>query len=194
MDAKQDSFPLETARGWAEKILAEIEPFCTRAMIVGSIRRERPMVGDIDFVVEPRPGQEEVLRSRIKDGHQVLTDGSLNLIVLAARVQLDFFIAIPSAEDLFDRLPGNWGSLVVCRTGSREFNAWLCNRAKARGMHWNPCRGLLQGGKIFAGETEESIFSALDLPVIPPADREVGLDEISNPVIERFKLNPKGSV
>jgi DNA polymerase (family 10) len=190
----QDGFPLETARGWAEKILGEIEPFCTRAMIVGSIRRGRPMVGDIDFVVEPKPGQEIEMRARIKDGHQVLTDGSLNLIVLSARVQLDFFIAIPSSEDLFDRLAGNWGSLVVCRTGSREFNTWLCNRAKARGMHWNPYRGMLQAGKLFAGETEESIFAALDLPLIPPADREVSLDEISNPVIERFKVNPKGRV
>jgi len=184
---KEGGFPLEKARGWAQEIVAEIQPFCARVEIAGSIRRNRPVVGDIDFVVEPLAESAAALRTRIKYQKQVLIDGEMNLVVLCGRVQLDFFIATPAVKELFEVIPGNWGSLLMCRTGSREFNAWLCNRATARGMHWQPYRGIQQGGRIIACETEESIFAALDLPDIPPAAREVGMEEVANPVIERFK-------
>jgi DNA polymerase/3'-5' exonuclease PolX len=178
---------LEQARGWANQVLEEIRPYCLRAEIAGSIRRGRPVVGDIDFVVEAIPARLAELRGRIMKDKQVLIAGDLNLAVLAGRIQLDFFCATPTEKELFDVRPGNWGTLLLCRTGSREFNAWLANRANARGMHWNPYWGLVQGGKIIACETEAAIFAALDLPEIPPAAREVGIEEVANPIIERFK-------
>lgn len=45
---------LQTARGIAEELLREMRPFCERAEIAGSIRREKSEVKDIELVVIPR--------------------------------------------------------------------------------------------------------------------------------------------
>lgn len=39
----------------AYKILVEMEPFCVRSMIAGSIRRRKGKINDIDIVVQPKP-------------------------------------------------------------------------------------------------------------------------------------------
>jgi DNA polymerase/3'-5' exonuclease PolX len=95
-------------------------------------------------------------------------------------LQLDIFIATPTTTDLFTTTPTNWGSLLLCRTGSREHNVWICERALSMGLKWNPYRGLLGPSKqdgpldtIIASATEQDILSALGLEWIPPVMREL---------------------
>jgi hypothetical protein len=51
----------------------------------------------------------------------------------------------------------------------------LCPRALDRGLHYDPCRGILRAGTVIAGETEEEIYTALDLPWL---DSETQREEI----------------
>lgn len=163
---------LEVARKLAERIAEELGPFCTRIAIAGSIRRGRAEVGDIDLVcLAWNPGG---LRERLLRNAALVQDGQMNLIVrLGNGVQVDLFMAQGSKRELFEERPGNFGSLLLCRTGSKEHNIYLIEHAKTLGLKWNPYYGVFDAkGKCLASETEEEIFAALGLGFVGPEGRE----------------------
>lgn len=177
------TFPLQFAERVAYQIAAALTPFCDQIEVAGSIRRRRPLVGDIDLVVLPKPGQLEALKERCKRNSKVITDGDQNLIVeltLAGRdgpLQLDIFIAKPEVREMFETTPTNFGSLLLCRTGSVAHNIYLVQHAKALGLVWNPYHGVFGPDgtgrtRLIASATETEIFSALKLDFIPPERRE----------------------
>lgn len=171
---------LAEAEKLAEKITAQLAPFCERLEIAGSIRRRREWVNDIDLVALPKPGQLEAFRERVTRHTTPVISGAQNLIVrlgsLAGSkppVQLDIFIAQPAERDLVTSKPGNFGSLLLCRTGSKEHNVYLVQYAKPLGLTWNPYHGVYDGhGHCLASETEQDIFAALTLDFVPPEKRE----------------------
>lgn len=182
-------FKLEELRPLAERVRAELEPYCEKIEIAGSIRRGRPYCNDIDLVCLPKGNSEQeatektalkygyahALRERCKKNAAVVTDGDVNLIVrLKNGVQLDIFIANRASADLLEAKPSNFGSLMICRTGSVQHNIWLVERAKQLGKRWNPYHGVFVGksGLCIASATEEDIFRALDLEFIQPERRE----------------------
>ena len=163
----------------AAKIKAELEPFSERIEIAGSIRRQRPEVGDIDLVILPKPGQLSAIKARCLQRCSAVTDGDQNFIVRMpavgpfAGVQVDIFFAHHATKDFFQTVPGNFGTLLLCRTGSKEHNIFLVEHAKRFGMSWNPYRGVINPeGYVLASETEAEVFSALGLGFIPPESRE----------------------
>lgn len=167
---------LPWAEGWGlvHRIEQALLPMCERLVAAGSIRRRRVEVNDIDFVILPKPGMDAPVRERIKQGKEVIRDGTDVMIVkLANGVQVDFFFARAQYKDLLEPRPGNFGSLLLCRTGSKEHNIYLIEVAKAKGMRWQPHEGIYDAkGKLIASETEEEIFQALGLEFVEPENRE----------------------
>jgi DNA polymerase/3'-5' exonuclease PolX len=150
---------LARARAIGEHVADALRPFCHQIAIAGSIRRQRPTCGDIDLVVLPAdlPG----LLARVRQSCTIKSSGDLNTIaVMSNGVQLDIFCARPAGQDLFSPTPGTWGTLLLCRTGSKQFNIWLADQAKARGLHWNPYRGLCRGGHTVSGAGSAGAASA----------------------------------
>ena len=199
--SRVESIPFDQAWAYAEKIAEWLRPFCLELRLAGSIRRERPQCGDVDLVVIPRTtalgsadlfGGEPVRRNEL---HAVLTDyvrnsdgraswklgadspWSENVILQLPKVQLDIFLATPETI----------GSVLLCRTGSKEHNIYLAQRAAALGKAWVPNRGvvpmtrakaegLYDGGLREAvaepAPDEASVYHALQLPFIGPVNRE----------------------
>lgn len=178
----------------ADKIRLELSPMCEAIEIAGSIRRARPEVNDIDLVLLPKPGMHAAIRERCLRRCDLVTDGAQNLIVRlptnggpASGFQVDLFFARGREQDLVSVTPGNWGSILLCRTGSKEHNIWIAQRAQSMGLKWQTYKGLMGPSKmtdqtdqtdrtdvVIASETEEEIFTALGLQMIPPVMREVG--------------------
>ena len=158
----------------ADIIVGRLGVYCQKIKVAGSIRRGRPMVGDIDLVLLPKPHSEFALRTRIKSRSEVVTDGAQNLIVkISNGVQLDCFFARHPEENLLGEIePGNWGTLLVCRTGSKEHNIHLAQHALRNGMRWDPYRGVIKDGQVIAWESERHVFDALGLDFLPPEKRE----------------------
>jgi DNA polymerase/3'-5' exonuclease PolX len=50
---------------------------------------------------------------------------------------------------------------------------WLASYALSKGFRLKYSEGLLQNDKVVAGNTEESVFEALDLPILKPEEREI---------------------
>jgi DNA polymerase (family X) len=175
--------PLATARRLAEKIAGELRPFCEQLEIAGSIRRGRPDCGDIDLVLLPSCRANV---GRIVDRcarHATIHKRGEQYVVftLANGFQLDLWFAHSgevTQPDLLDpaveTAPGNFGVLLLARTGSAMFNVWIAQVAKAAGLHFNPHRGIerTKGGRVIAATEEAEVFSALGLQFIPPEKRE----------------------
>lgn len=181
--AESPRLPLEKAERIAQRIAAELAPMCERIEVAGSIRRRRPDCGDVDLVLLPKC-RAHVDRIIERCGrHAAIQKRGAQYVVfsLANGFQLDLWIAHcgeVAAPDLFETkletAPGNFGVLLLARTGSAMFNVWIAQTAKARGLHFNPHRGIERspGGRVVAATEEAEIFAALGLEFIQPERRE----------------------
>lgn len=172
---------LERAKALAEKVVAAIRPHCERIEIAGSIRRELAEVNDIDLVLIPK--DIGAIVHRITQSCKLLRGGLTSVNIIAAYqspkrgdpldgFQIDLFVAHNGVRDLLESVPTNWGSLLLCRTGSMQHNIGIADRAKQRGWHWDPYRGLFDGDrKLVASETEDEIYAALDMDWREPRER-----------------------
>jgi DNA polymerase (family 10) len=169
--------PLANARRLAQKIVGELSPFCEKIEIAGSIRRERPIVADIDIVMIPKPGKMPRILERCAQNMNLDSGGRRpdpnNVTFMGIGVQLDLFFAHGEIVDLVSTTPTNWGAVLLCRTGSVQHNVQLCARARAKGLKFAPYRGVVSSrDKIVASETEEDIYAALGLKWRHPRERE----------------------
>jgi DNA polymerase (family 10) len=161
---------LTTAQTLAARIVEELSPYCSRIEIAGSIRRGLAEVNDIDLVLIPE--HPSALRDRVLRNATPIQDGERNLLVrLKTGVQLDIFMAHGETRDLLEAKPTNWGTLLLCRTGSKEHNIKLAQRASRLGLQWKTYEGIFRGRDLIASATETDLFTALEMPYLEPHER-----------------------
>jgi len=168
---------LAAAQRLAARNRADLAPFCYAIEIAGSILPQRPEVGDIDIVCLPRgeAGLHDLIERCERRTKCTKTGEQYRLFELQGGIQLDLWIAHAASADLFGNVtPANWATLLVCRTGSAEFNIMLARRARDVGLHWNPHSGLqrLLSRRPIATEAEGDFFRELKLEFVRPEDRE----------------------
>ncbi|MDY6769642.1 MAG: DNA polymerase/3'-5' exonuclease PolX [Candidatus Nanohaloarchaea archaeon] len=148
-----------------EEQLAATEAF-DRAEVVGSFRRRKPTIGDLD-VLATAPDRDAAMDAfcGLDDVTEVLSRGDTkSSIVLDDAVQVDLRIVEPSS----------WGAAILYFTGSKDHNVALRKRAQQRGWTLNEygLREAGDSGERVAGRTEEEIYAAFDMAFIPPELRE----------------------
>ncbi len=152
---------LERAQKIASEVVKRLSPYCQRIEVAGSIRRKAPNPKDIDLVLIPSDLWN--LQHEIMGLGQVRMSGMKILRVMVGIVQVDIYVA---SEE-------SWATLLLIRTGSTENNIRLATLAKKRGWHLAASGdGLFdENGQRIAGDSEESIYSALCLPYQEPWER-----------------------
>ena len=152
---------LEHAKKIAEKVLERVSPYCSKIEVAGSIRRGKPQVNDIDFVLIPSDPWN--LTHEIMGLGPSTAAGDKLKRVKFDDVQVDFYYATPET----------WATLLLIRTGSKESNIRLASLAKKKGWRLAASGdGLFnEKGQRIAGDSEESIFEALGLPYQEPWQR-----------------------
>lgn len=176
---------LEKANQEAAWILSKFSYLCEKVLVVGSIRRQRPEVHDIDVVVIPKVPRDHnwnEIAGALKHAH--------GMAQVKKGPKLMTFIHYPDLAwprrdpdytvDIYNATPETWGILVLVRTGSKEHNVKLCSLALSKGMKLSASDGLLKPipgvntfVEVIATKSEEDIFKGLGLPYIEPKDREV---------------------
>lgn len=183
--------PLAKAQRTAERIASEISSYCVKLEIAGSVRRQRPDVGDVDLVCLLHDGRavRRDLEARVRRNPEtrVLRSGKDVLaFILPNGVQVDLYFAHAEINDLAGYTPSNWGMRLLAMTGSKEHNIFLAKEAEKRGLHFSPNRGLMRGGNyvltadgreykhgtVFCSADECQILTELGLGWIPPEQRE----------------------
>ena len=157
---------LPLARSIAEK-LSKITGV-THVDVAGSIRRHKETIGDIDLVATTsKPKLLIEGFKHLSEVDRVLEQGEAHMMVrYRSGLQGDLIILKPN----------EYGSALLHFTGSREHNILLRERAIKLGMKLSE-HGLFRGAKCIASKTEEDVYRALGLQMIPPEIR-IGEDEI----------------
>jgi DNA polymerase (family 10) len=165
--AKENRRPIAEAMPIARELVAALEglPGVERAQYCGSLRRLRETVADVDIVVASREA------SAVRDAfvglpavREVIGSGDTKTsVVTATGLQVDLRIVDPRS----------FGAACQYFTGSKAHNIKLRQRALERGWLLNEY-GLAdtETGAVIASETEEAVYRALGLPLIPPPMRE----------------------
>lgn len=180
---KRNVISLEVASVASEVIVGALVDVCEEIQVVGSIRRKKPYVHDVDLVVIPR--YEERDTHTLFSGTELtnLLDERLAELASASRISVKSngdkmkrlqLRAEDVSVDIYVASRENWAALLLIRTGSRGHNIYLCSLAQRLGMQLKADgSGLFQNGVMIAGNSEESIFLGLGLNYVFPQDREV---------------------
>lgn len=155
---------LEDAKTLALQVEELVKPFCSKLEVVGSIRRGKLIVGDVDFIAisSDWTGIAKALKkAKVLCSGQSVTQ--LNCPCQDGFFQVDFYRATEQT----------WGIQELVRTGSAEHNIWLASYALSKGFKLKYSEGLMKDNVAVASSTEESIFAALGLLCPEPKQREI---------------------
>jgi DNA polymerase/3'-5' exonuclease PolX len=178
-------FPDTFARDIAEKFVNDIKDVCEQIELVGSLRRQKYAVNDIDIIVIPKFIQEddetlfgEPVQTNLLDRRlsQFCFRGTLSLEANGSKIKR--FIKSVDGEDvpidIYISNKDTWWTLMLIRTGSKNHNIMLAKRAIEMHMQLKADgTGLLSpGGSIIPIGSEEHIFEHLNLPYRIPEYRD----------------------
>lgn len=138
-------------------------PGVTQVDPVGSLRRMRETVGDIDIVCAARDPERAIDRFVAHPGvKEVLARGDTKAsIIHADGVRVDLEI-LPASE---------YGSLLQHFTGSKEHNIALRTWAVEHGFSLSE-HGIKEGDALHTFEREKDVYAFLGMAWIPPELRE----------------------
>ena len=166
---------LEEATTLADQIVYSIWHLCDpeHIMVVGSIRRKRPEVHDIDIVLVPQSWMWNTIIQSLKNNMEArVVEAGQELVRLRVPSQ-NIVTTQPYVQvDIYRARPETWGVLLLIRTGSIQHNIMLCSRAQHIRMMLSAAKGVIKDGKVIASRTEEEIFKALNMDFVEPEKRE----------------------
>lgn len=155
-----------------EKVKKLLAPLCERVMVCGSVRRCRPVVGDVDVVAVP---QEDKLAEAMK----LLTQygGSAT-----AKVQATILLDDISVDVWFVPLE-SFGAALAFATGPMEENVRLRSLAKQQGLKLSQY-GIFkrETGERLGGERESEVYSLLGEDWVDAWRRDVSSGRVSEQV------------
>jgi len=156
---------LKQAQQLSQEIVDILKPHCKNIMVVGSIRREKPICRDIDIVLIP--GNQGALAVELERLGQKMKSGPKIIQRRYMGQQVDIYIADEKT----------WPTLVLIRTGSKEHNIKLCARARSMSMKLHADGSGLEFISV-SGESdriipkdEAHIFRMLCVPYVEPRKR-----------------------
>lgn len=178
--SERQKYPHADALAVARELQSMLKPSCLRVAIVGSIRRLKPMVSDIELLFIPRHSERRdgLFDTRIVDVCAEVCDKLLADGVLAKRPnvngrfawgeknKLAVHVVSGIPVDLFATSEANWWVSLVIRTGSKETNLALTAGANKYGgtllaygcgVKWNDDR-------IEKADSEEAVFKMCGVP------------------------------
>lgn len=186
-EAPRKTFPLAQAKEVGTEIIARLQPFCEMAMLVGSVRRQKPQVGDLEILYisryEKRP--DGLFDSGDIDLALEAIDGLVATSVLEKRKNVNgsfiygqdnrlcVHVASGIPVDLFRTTQTKrWNSLVI-RTGGKETNLRLTTGAQKLGrkLHAYGEGVTMENGELRQTHSEQEVFELCHVPYLPPERR-----------------------
>lgn len=178
----------EEARAIGEELCLALRPGCERIEIAGSVRRQKPVVKDLELVVLPRMGvrQAGFWGEEAYSLFEAAVDAAIEAGVLARdeetpRWGTKYKRAVHCwsglVVEMFVAQRHTWGYILALRTGPGDFNKVWASHAYYGGclpLGLSLVAGeLLRYGELVPVETEEAFFEEIGLPCWEPHERSV---------------------
>ena len=169
---------LEKAKAIAEELKKLLEPACDRIEIAGSIRRQKPTVGDIELLCIPKfvDGVDQLDReigSLFVKGILDYRRNKLGSKVYGEKNKLLLHKPSGIGVDVFSTDAKCWCVALVVRTGGERTNKRIAYTALTKGWRF---RAYGDGFDTPDGHircsSEQEVFEAVGLPYLPPEERE----------------------
>lgn len=183
--------PLRELIPIADKLVVELFPLCDRIEIAGSIRRHCDLVGDIEIVAIPKiekrvkPGGEDLFgEGRGIYEHVNKLWAACDLALETGRIQhtekkawgdkYRRFISEGVKVDLFTAEQGNFGNILMIRTGSELFSKQMMLQLQLHGLTSLDGYIIRQHDRVrIPTPTEQDVFLQARMPWIAPEKRSV---------------------
>jgi len=182
--------PLAEAAALADELVELLAPVCDRLVVAGSIRRQRPDVGDIELLAVPLLQPRLDLFGEDASAPPVsrldaLCDDLISRGTLSTRLDVHGRGAYGAKYkrlryrdlplDLFSATPDNFGLLLVIRTGPAAYSRRLVTERRYGGWMPSGCRvkdGFLwRDGDKVPVPTEADLYALLGRPFDAPQVR-----------------------
>lgn len=194
MSATTGRLPLVDARAVAAELVGLLADVCERIEIAGSIRRERPDIGDVDLVCIPRIEPVSDLFGEPTGRAIDFLDARCNELLASSSLGQRFDKnGRPSWGARLKRAryrglnvdlracpdPGTWGAWLLISTGPAAWNkALVTPRSQGGrlppGFEWRSGFQLYRfGGRVETPE-EADVFEALGMSFVEPRERRGG--------------------
>jgi DNA polymerase/3'-5' exonuclease PolX len=187
-------FPLSRAANLARKFIEVLTPHCYQIEIVGSIRRQKPFVKDIELLLVSRPGAIKdpndffdhsiprlaaaiALEQLLKDGIIEKRPNVKGHISWGDENKLARHVKSGIPVDFFFTTRAKWFNSLVVRTGPKQSNQAIAQAAIDKGWHWHAYGDgfTRNGGKNAIDrhpvESEADCFHFVQLPYLKPEKR-----------------------
>jgi DNA polymerase/3'-5' exonuclease PolX len=171
MSTTTNRLPLAQAEAIAVGAMEQLDPHCEVISLAGSLRRQRPTIGDIEIVCVPKP----------YDASPLFASGIATVVNQWEKVRGELpcrytqrILPEGIKLDLFMVEADGYGLQRAIRTGSADWSHQVLARAWVRaGYHSEG--GLLRraDGSVVPVRTEPQLFQLIGLPWVHPRDREV---------------------
>jgi DNA polymerase/3'-5' exonuclease PolX len=163
------------ASGLAIELMRILRPACDRIEIAGSLRRNKPDVGDIELVCIPKE-QTDLFGEKYCNANGISQVLSLNGAALHKDGEHFKQINLRHCMcDLFITTPECWGVIFMIRTGSADFSHKMVTPKQYGG--YMPGYLKVKDGRLWNGSTiietpeEKDVFNAYNMEYIIPEIR-----------------------
>ncbi len=168
---------LEKAKVIAEKLKSLLAPVCEKIEVAGSIRRQKPEVGDIELLCIPKyvAGVDQLDREIGALMIQGILGFRLNKRgsrIYGPKNKLLRHLGSGIGVDVFSSTEANWGMALFVRTGPKEWNIRAMSRFRKLGMRGHAYGGISRSdGSELNCLDEETVFRYLGWPYVAPERR-----------------------
>lgn len=188
MSSPEHAISLREARSFVAHFIPQLQPFCDRIEVAGSVRREVPWINDIEIVAIPKATMVDVpdhpgdffqpattKKVRQRDPGWGATIERLAAEVVKGRklneAKYTQFITHTGIKvDLFTALPDTWGYIMAIRTGSVTYSQGLASRWSRLGYKGED--GVLtRHGKPIPVREEVELFGLIGIAYVEPRYR-----------------------
>jgi len=178
----------QTALAVAVELIDHLAPYCERIEIVGSVRRRKLEVKDVELLFIPKyePRSLDLFATELVDLAAEKINELVHVGTLSKRLSkighqcwgAKMKLAVHATGlpiDLFSTDAECWFNEMVCRTGPADLNKEIAMRAERRRCRWHSC-GVgfddVRDGTVYRMSSEREVFEFVGIKYREPWERQ----------------------
>lgn len=181
-------FSADEAWKVAAPLVLALKPFCERIEIAGSLRRRKPMVGDIEILFVPKMADSKIdffstyqvslpdtlIGAWLDQGLIAKRPSKIGVFTWGPQNKLAIHKPSGIPIDFFSTTEPKWWNSLVCRTGGKDNNLLVTKTALRQGYSFEAYgTGYrnLRGGEDHQTTSERDVFEFIGLAYWEPWER-----------------------